>query len=237
MYHKIILKYFTVLTWAIVILFSLQSCSSEQSGKKLKQGKIEYKITYLDDIRQKPLIALLPHKMITVFKNNSTYSLVEGFLFKLVYITNHSRGQNITLFQVLDKKYMYLADTSSAPFGYQVDHKLKIIPTDKEKIIAGYKCNHVYAVFPDRQDTLEIYYTNELGIKDPNCNNPYKIVNGVLMEFTVNMLDINMNFKAEEVKRKKVDAKLFEPPEGFKQISKKEMENIVEQYNSIPKEK
>ncbi len=236
MYNKIILKYFSVITWIIVVLFVLQSCNSEISGKKLKQGKIEYKINYLDDVRQKPLIALLPHKMITVFKNNSTYSVVEGFLFKLIYITNHSKGQNITLFQVLDKKYMYFADTAQTPFGYQVDKDLEIIPTNKEKTIAGYKCKHAYAVFPGQKDTLEIYYTDELGIKDPNCNNPYKKIKGVLMEFTVNMLDINMNFKAEKVKKKKVDSKLFKAPEGYKVISKKEMEDIVDQYNNIPKE-
>jgi hypothetical protein len=236
MYNKIILKYFSFIIWIFVVLFLL-SCNSEISNKKIKQGKIEYKINYLDNVREKPLIALLPHKMITVFKNNSTYSVVEGFLFKLVYITNHSKGQNITLFQVLDKKYMYFADTSQTPFGYQVDNDMEIIPTNKEKTIAEYKCKHAYIVIPNQKDTLEVYYTDELGIKDPNCNNPYKKIKGVLMEFTVNMLDINMNFTAQKVKKKKVDSKLFKAPEGYKIISKKEMEDIVEQYNNIPEKK
>ncbi len=236
MYNKINLKYFNILAGILVVQLILLSCNSEVSGKKIKQGKIEYKITYLDDVRQKPLIALLPHKMVTVFKNSSTYSVVEGFLFKLVYITDHANGQNITLFQVLDKKYMYFADTAQTPFGYQVANDIEIIRTNKEKTIAGYKCKHAYAVFPDNKDTLEIYYTDELGIKDPNCNNPYKKIKGVLMEFTVNMLDINMNFKAEKVKKKKVDTNLFKAPEGFKLISKQEMEDIFDQYNSIPTE-
>jgi len=220
----------------ILTSFIVNSCSSDAGGKKIKQGKIEYKITYLDNVREKPLIALLPHHMATVFKDNSTYSVVKGFLFKLIYITNHDKGQNITLFQVMDKKYMYLADTSETPFGYEVDKKVKIIHTTKKKKIAGYECEHALAIFPERKDTLEIYYTTELGIKDPNCNNPYKQIKGVLMEFTVKMLDINMKFVAETVKKKKVDPKLFIPPEGFTPISKKEMEDIVDAYNSIPEE-
>ena len=212
------------------------SCNPETKHKKLKEGKIEYKITYLDDVREKPLIALLPHKMITVFKNNSTYSIVEGFLFKLVYITNHSKGQNITLFQVLDKKYMYLADTSATPFGYSLDNQMKLIFTPETKDIAGYHCKHALAVFQEQKDTLEIYYTEELGVKDPNCNNPYKEIKGVLMEFTVKMLDINMKFVAQSIKKKKISPELFKAPDGFELISKKEMEDIVDAYNSIPDE-
>jgi len=223
-------KYISLLFLQVIFT---NSCSNGNSEKRINEGEIEYDIKYLDNVRENPLIALLPKKMKTVFKDNSTYSLIEGFMFKFAYITNHDKGQNITLFQILDKKYSYLADTSEVPFGYRVGNNVKIIFTDKEKTLAGLKCKHAYTVFPNTQDTLEIYYTNEIGIENPNCNNPYKQINGVLMEFSVKMLGINMKFVGSSIKHKKIDNELFMLPEGYNLVSKTEMERIINEYNKV----
>lgn len=224
-------KYTSFLILLLLQIIFANSCNSNNSGKQLKEGEIEYDIKYLDDVRQNPLIALLPKKMKTVFKDNSTYSLIEGFMFKFIYITNHEKGQNITLFQILDKKYSYLADTSEVAFGYKANNKAKIIFTSKEKTISGYKCHNALAIFPNSLDTLEIYYTNELGIENPNCNNPYKQIKGVLMEFSVKMMGINMKFIENSIKHVKVDAELFTLPKGYNLVSKAEMERIIDEYN------
>ena len=223
--------YIQIITTLTIILFTNLSCNSTVKGKEIDEGVIEYKINYLEDIREKPMITFFPNQMITVFKHNSTYSIVDGGLFSLVYITNFKKGKNITLFKVLDRKYMYITDTSITPLGYHLDNKIILKYTNKEKTIAGYPCKQAFAIFPRKQDTINIYYTEVLGIKHPNFNNPYKTIDGVLMEFTVNMLDINMEFKAIKVKKKKVDPELFNPPKDYELISKKEMEKIINEYN------
>jgi len=229
------LKAFKYISFLFVLFLQTitTSCNNGSSDKRITEGEIEYEIKYLDDIRANPLIAILPTRMKTIFKDNSTKSLIEGFMFKFAYITNHEKGQNITLFQIIDKKYSYLADTSEVPFGYHANNKIKIIFTDKEKTIAGLKCNHAYTVFTNTHDTLEVYYTNEISIENPNCNNPYKQINGVLMEFSVKMLGINMRFIGNSIKHKKVDTEIFNLPEGYNLVSKTEMGNIINEYNKV----
>lgn len=228
-------KYTFILIILFVQIVFTNSCTEVNAVTILKEGKIEFEIKYLEDERENPLISLLPRKMITIFKNNSTHSLIEGFwgTFKLIYITNHFKGQNATLFQILDKKYMYLADTSAVPFGYQSATNVKLYFTEKVKNIAGYDCNHALAVFPNSIDTVEIYYTDQLDIKNPNSNNPYRNINGVLLQFSVKLAGINMMFKAKRVIGEEIDIKNFDIPTGYKEVSKEEMEKIVNEYNMI----
>ena len=128
---------------------------------------------------------------------------------------------------------MYLADTSSVPFGYQSVTNVKLAFTEKVKNIAGYDCNHALAVFPNSVDTVEIYYTDQLDIKNPNSNNPYRNINGVLLQFSVKLAGINMMFKAKRVIGVEIDMKNFDIPTGYKEVSKEEMEKIVNEYNKI----
>jgi len=226
-------------TFLLIILFVqivfTNSCTESNAANILKEGEIEFEINYLEDERENPLISLLPRKMITKFKNNSTHSLIEGFwgTFKLIYITNHIKGQNVTLFQILDKKYMYLADTSSVPFGYQSATNVKLSYTNKVKNIAGYECSHALAVFPNSSDTVEVYYTDQLDIRNPNTNNPYRNINSVLLEFSVKLAGINMMFKAKRVIGGKINLGEFDIPTGYKEVSKEEMEKIVGEYNKM----
>ena len=213
----------------------INSCAESNDKNILNEGEIEFEIKYLENERENPLISLLPRKMITIFKNNSTHSLIEGFwgTFKLIYITNHLKGQNVTLFQILDKKYMYLADTSAAPFGYESVTDVKFSFTEEVKNIAGYECNHAFAIFPSSSDTVEVYYTDQLDIKNPNSNNPYSDICGVLLEFSVKMAGINMMFKAKKITGREININKFNIPTGFKKVSKEEMEKIVNEYNKV----
>jgi len=228
-------KYTFFTVFLLLLLVYLNSCNQGTASNKMKEGEIEFEIEYLDNERENPLISLLPRKMITAFKNNNSHSLIEGFFgtFKLVYISNYQKGKNVTLFQILDKKYMYHADTSASPFGYQTDTDLKLVHTDKIKNIAGYECENAMAIFPDLKDTIQLYFTHELGIKNPNSNNPYKSIDGVLLAFSVKLLGINMKFRAKKIKAGKVDSEKFNIPDGYKKVSKSEMEKIMNEYNKV----
>ncbi len=233
MLNRTVYKYSYFIALLIVLIISLNSCNESSDIKRTKEGVIEFEINYLDNARKNPLILLLPKLMITEFKNNSTYSTIEGFLFKLNYITNYEKGKNATLFQIVDKKYMYLTDTSAAPFGYKRDNIVTITYTEKEKTIAGLKCNHAIAIFQNSKDTVELYYTTQLNIKNPNSNNPYKDIEGVLLEFTVNMTGIHMQFIAKKIRKKDIDSQHFEIPKDYIMVTKEEMEKTVNEYNKI----
>jgi GLPGLI family protein len=219
----------------LFILVVLQVCScSDNTNGKISEGVIDYDIEFLDNKENNPIILSLPREMSTMFKDNSTYTLIEGFLstFKLVYITNSKTNKNYTLFQMMDKKFYHQVDANQLAFGYQNMKNLEIVPTNIKKDILGFKCKKAIAHFPGSgHEDIEIYYTKEINVKNPNRNNPFHQIDGVLMEFTVNMLGINMKIRAKNVSRKKISAELFEIPDDFKSVSIKELEDIINRYN------
>jgi len=202
----------------IVFCFNFSTCSYKSNDKIISEGEIEYNIEYLDNNADNPLIMLLPKKMTTLFKDNSSYTLIEGFLgtFKLIYINSSVKHKNYSLFQMMDKKYYYEAESNDLSFGYQNMKNMKIVFTKPEKKISGYDCKQAIASFPgEKNNKIKIYYTQDINLKKPNMNNPFHDIDGVLMEFTVNLMGINMNLKSRKVSSKKLDPQIFEIPNGY----------------------
>jgi len=229
-------QHFASIFYGVLIFtgFQFLSCDEKNHGEFLTEGEIEYQIDYIDTAQDNPMIAFLPRVMKTSFKFNASRTLIEGLFgtFKLTYIYNFPNKKNITLLQILDKKYVYKSDIDEMAFGYDQNAKVKIIYSDLEKKIAGYNCNHATVIFENGLvDTTEIFYTKEIGLMHPNYNNPFKEIEGVLMEFSVNLVEINMKFSAKKVRKKKVDEKLFELPQGYINISEKQMKKLINDYN------
>ncbi len=215
------------------ILF-LFSCKENEPNKIINEGEIKYQIQYIDDAQINSLIPLLPNEVTTSFKNNASRTIIEGLFgtFKLIYVINDSSKSNLTLLQILDKKYVYLTGMDDMAFGYKEMKKVKIQYTNKLKRIAGYKCKNAKAIFENGiLDTVDIYYTNDIRLLNANLNNPFREIDGVLMEFSVNLVDINMKFIAKKVIAKKIDDKLFVLPKGFVEISENRMHELISNYN------
>jgi GLPGLI family protein len=225
---------FPLLSILTFFFFSLSSCSTKHDNKNISEGEIEYNIDYLDNSKENPLIMLLPKKMTTEFNENSSFTIIEGFLgtFKLCYLSKSDIKQHFTLFQMMDKKYYYQAEANKLSFGYQNMKDLHIVYTDITKKIAGYNCKQAIASFPDGQfSDIEIFYTDEIELKHPNQNNPFHEIDGVLMQFTANLMGINMKITTSQVKKKKINPAIFAVPNGYTKVTLDEMEKIVKSYN------
>jgi len=216
-----------------MLVFISNSCNSDTKSGQVSEGEILYRIEYLDSERDNPLIALLPTKMTTFFRENSSFTLIEGFFgtFKLGYILNFKDRVNCSMLQILDKKYMYQAGLTEMAFGYGKMEDLSIDFSEKTKKIAGYNCKHAIAVYNDDRDTIQLYYTTDIALLHPNQNNPFNEINGVLMEFSVNLANINMKFVADKVVAKKVAWDVFKKPDGYLSVSESEMNKIVADFN------
>jgi hypothetical protein len=231
--EKIIFTNYTYIAF-FIFAFQLLSCNDKPNTRIITEGEIEYEIEYPDNKQLNPVIAFLPREMKTSFKYNASRTLIEGLFgtFKLTYITNQPQKTNYSLLQIIDKKYVYKAKIDEMAFGYHDMKNVKIIFTDLKKRIAGYKCKHAKAIFENSSiDTVDIYYTNEIGLVNANLNNPYGEIKGVLMEFSVNLVEIKMKFTARKVREKKIDDKLFELPFGYANITEKQMRKLVNDFN------
>lgn len=218
------------------LLFLIYSSCNEgatTTTKGISEGQIDFKVEFLEDEREKPIISLMPNNVTTSFKNNSSHTIIDDNLglFKLVYIVNRQANKNYSIFKFFDKKYVYESDLNEVAFGYEPMEDLEIVCTEKTKKIAGYNCKHALAIHGAPKDSIELYYTNEIDLLSPNSNSPFKEIDGVLMEFSVKLAGFHLKFKAQKVKETKVDDKIFTLPDGYLHVSKEKMQEVINGYN------
>ncbi len=219
-----------------LLLVTNNFCNNTLESGQISEGEIEYKVQYSENGHNSLLIALLPTQVTTYFKENSSCTLIEGDLglFKLSYVLNGNEHKSYSLLQIIDKKYVYESEYGQPTFGYDKMDGLKITQTERTKKIAGYNCYHALAIFNGTKDTIHLYYTNEIQLLHPNLNNPFKEIDGVLLEFSVTLAGIEMQFIANKIRSTSVEEKRFSLPEGYLPITEEQMQEEINKYYNSP---
>ncbi|MCQ2973546.1 MAG: DUF4412 domain-containing protein [Bacteroidales bacterium] len=224
---------FLVIIISVSILLLNCNCNTIDNFSKIKEGKIIYSIEYPKEEEQSSLVTLLPETMELKFKEDNTVINIKGFfaIFSLIYVSNHETHTNYSLLKIMNQKKMYKADTVDAPFGYEKMKDIEIEYTNDTLTICGFLCKKALAHSKTSKDNVyELYYTNEIGIKNPNTNNPFKQLNGVLLGFQVRLCGIRMNMKAIEISPEPVEDSAFNIPEGYDNLSREELEDFINSF-------
>jgi GLPGLI family protein len=214
--------------WFILLYASLiisASCGTDNNG--FTEGTIEYNITYLNFEKDNLLINVLPETMITSFKNDNTATKIEGFfgIFKICNIYRSDNNTNITLLKMMDKKFIHQGEVKNSSHNYKGMTGMTIKYVDETKTIAGYKCFKALAYYPDTTKApVILYYTKDINVKHPNITNPFSQIDGVLLEFQLEMSNIQMKLVATKVTNGAVSEEEFVAPPGFKNVSQEVME-------------
>ena len=82
----------------------------------------------------------------------------------------------------------------------------------------------------DPSITFEAYYTKDMGVENVNELSPYNGVKGMLMEYRLKKMGLEMQFTAKSVKKVEIADNTFEIPAYFKIVSKQEIEKIFNQF-------
>lgn len=197
------------------------------------EGIIEYDIVFLDNEKDNPLIALLPTTMTLYFKDDITITRIEGFmgLFSFAYMTDIDANANYTILRILDKTYVCKQKNGNLAYGYSDMQKIKIEETSARKKILEFTCRKaLITIINGDINSFNVYYTDEIDIEDPNINNPFHEINGVLLEFQVKMHDINMKFHATSFIEKEIAMECFSLPNNYKSVNKREMHEIMQSF-------
>ncbi|MBI4647737.1 MAG: hypothetical protein HY738_14395, partial [Bacteroidia bacterium] len=97
--------------------------------------------------------------------------------------------------------------------------------TEEKKNIIGYNCKK--AMISLEEITLEVWYTDEISIIEPNWDNGlFKDIKGVLMEYTIEVEGFKMIYTATEVKKGKLKDSIFNIPPGYKEMTREELKNL-----------
>ncbi len=216
----------------VLIVVILGACNSKLGKSNIDEGVITYKITYLVSESENPLISLLPSQIKMYFKDDNVSMSIEGWMgiFKSSFIKISKKDQAITLLKMLNKKYYYECKTPGDFMGMSGYTKPIIEFDDLEKEILGYQCKHAIVTIEHANITFDIYYTNQIDVKNPNQHTLYEQIDGMLMEFQIEMNGIPMKLVATEIINTNVDDIHFEIPADYNCVDKEEIDKI---FNSL----
>lgn len=223
----------SIILICFVLLFF--SCKKEKRRGIYDKGRIEYKITYLNEERGSFDPAMLPKKMILEFNNEFSTNTINGFMgfFKLENITYFHKKKSITYLKVINKDYIFQGDRHEPMCCFDLFEDIKFEFDTLTKIIAGLHSKHAIATIPKLDYTFDIYYTHDIALEHPNITNPYLDIEGVLTDFVLFMGPYKMRFEASKFLPEKYPEKEAVVPQSAHEVTRNEMvyalERLMEQ--------
>ena len=218
------------LIYIVFVLLLASSCSKKKFTGIYKQGRIEYKITYLNAENGNFDPSLLPRKMVLEFNEDFCTNTIDGFMgfFRLENITYFGKKKSTTFLKVIDKNYVFYGNRQELMCCFDTFKDMVIKRDTATKVICGFKSNHATATIPTTGDTFEIYYTYEINLDHPNITNPYLDIEGVLTDFVLFMGPYKMKFEAQKFDpEKSPNADLGIPKDALK-VKREEMVYALE---------
>jgi hypothetical protein len=219
----------------IAILF-LITISLLVGCSKKNEGVIEYKITYTQSKEDNPLINLMPTSMEFYFKDNKILTQIEGWMgvFKSIQISDLNDSSNVLLMKLLDKKYYFKRSLNEAPLDFEKLSIKNIEYLDKPIDFKGYKCNQVKIKMADSLNSeFVFYYTNDIPVLQPNRNNPFNEIPGVLMRFNMSLQGLSLQLEFEKYRDTVFPENAFKIPSDYKEISREEMNQFFNELNAM----
>ncbi len=209
----------------------------EDDAGTLSEGIITYDISYPRPIEDKWMEKLMPSEMEMQFKNNNINTeLTFGLgMIKIGYITN---TEDKHLHEML--KFMRNRNVSHRGVPQVEDliaqipeHKIELLPDTKS--IVGFLCHKakVKVDSPAEPYSYDLWYTNDIKIKDPNWCTPFKSIPGVLMEYRVERFNVIMHFTAIDVEKAEIQDTEFLVPKKYTEISIEDMEKNLQDLKDI----
>lgn len=218
---------------AIIVAITGYSCR-EKGGIHLDQGEIHYNIEYSGDVGS--FRDIMPKTLIVSFKDNK-------ILFDISAPIGNSGIYNLsnpedkifdTYISLLSWRFYYAAKPGESPPGFDAMRGMDVRKTNKTSQICGFNCKGAEVSFPSNPEKIyEIWYTNEINIKNPNAGNPFSEIDGVLMSFFFFMGDTQMFFTAETVYKKEIPDKTFDRKEKYQRISREEINKFMDKLISL----
>lgn len=215
-----------IFTLALILLAT--SCGTIDFSDQ-PQGVIVYNVTYLSNQSSMPT-NLLPKKVVLKFRASKSITTIDGFMgmFSLSNISDFRKHTNTTTLRVVDNKYYCPGEKYQPPFFFDNLQDINITFLNDSKQIAGLNCKKALLQFKNQKLTpFEIYYTEEIKLKNPNKSTPLNSIDGVLMEFNIHLNNIEMRLCASTYTVENVSSDIFVIPDKYREISRQKMSGVI----------
>jgi hypothetical protein len=216
--------------WLIAAIFAVTcySCFTK-AGKNIDQGEIHYTIDYSASIGSIP-IEIMPKNLIVSFKDDKIlFAMISPIGNSgILNLSNPDKDIYDSYFSILTLKYYYAAKKGEEFPGFEAMDGMEINKTEKTMVICGFNCKNAEVTLPgDRAKIYDVWYTNEINVKNPNGSSPFQQIDGVMMSFFFLIGHTELHFNAETVYRKDIPDKMFERREKFVKVSREEIVKFI----------
>jgi hypothetical protein len=221
---------------SIVLVFAMTSYScKEKGGKFINQGEIHYNIDYTGIFGPMPR-EVMPKNLVVAFKHDKIlFEMISSFGNSgIVNLANPEKGIFDTYFSLFTIKYFYAVQPGEQFPGFEAMEGINIRKTTKTAVMCGFNCKNAEVTFPSKKDKVyEIWYTNEIDVKNPNTATPFNEIDGVLMSFFFLLGQSELHFNAETVYKKEIPNEIFERREKFTRVSRNEIDLFINKMISL----
>jgi len=212
---------------AVITLFAcslifLNSCKDEGTSGSKDEGIIEFDTKAVDQTH--PLSGLAPGSATLKYKREKfVIEMSTMGMFNTTVIGNTVDKTITQTVKFMDIKQA-CTETEAEIKKENASYRIKIEETKETKKILGYKCFKLKVTYIDNPTvSFDAWYTKDLGMENCNELTPYSQVKGVLLDYRVKKMDMEMRFVAKSIKNESIPDNSFEIPATMKKVDKATM--------------
>lgn len=203
----------------------------------LTEGKLFYDISYpnLSPVMRRNE-HMLPHDASLYFKNNLTrLEMGIGGMGKNSTIYNRETKVTTILLNIKGRKFALVqTDSQMTEVKKQMNpdtitYKFSVLLKDEYKTIAERKCRKALVYKVAGKDTLinECWFTNELPPYNTENDPNFKLIDGFLMQYTIQENGMTMVMKVKMVLPVPIENSLFEIPSTYQKVNEEELNRLL----------
>jgi hypothetical protein len=205
--------------------FLFNSCGPDDKPGSGEEGVIEFETKGVDP--NHPLYGFAPSSATLKFKGEKfSLEMSTMGMFNTAIIGDNKEKTLAQTVKFLDIKQACVENINQI----EEDNKnfaIKIEETKETKKIIGLKCFKAKVTKINEPGVkFDVWYTKELGMENCNALTPYAQLKGILIDYRIEKMGIELHFAAKSYRDVQVTDQTFDIPASMKIVSKEEMEKF-----------
>ncbi len=212
----------------LILVLLLNSCERIFHIPDTREAHyVKYRVKYLEDMAGDVPTRILPSKMDAYYTNRFVLTSIEGFFnqFSLLQLADLRRKRVTTMLNFFGNKVYYRGKQGELPAGIKQPELLQLTFSGESSVIGGLHSEMVQ--IDTGAEQFDIYYTTDFSVKRPNIITPYQSINHPLSDFRIQLSLLKMHLTCTEYETRVVDSDIFTVPDDYRQVTKPEMEEII----------
>ncbi|MFN5416346.1 MAG: hypothetical protein ACK5B9_04765 [Flavobacteriia bacterium] len=163
-----------------------------------KEGIITYAIDYPESKDNFFLYHVLPKELKTSFKGDKMELKIQKAIMENTIIIDN-KSKKIAAFNNFEGMFCSELDANDIQKIINKHPNYKITFTNEKDTLIGFNIKKAIAVDPKKpQEKIEIWYTEDIKLKNPNWFNGFDKIPGVMLKYSIVQYDLKMEFVAKK---------------------------------------